>query len=69
MTTLETVVWRGVHVEIPHNGQRVLVYMPKAAAWRVTIADYSLGSWCELGGRMLDGALVTYWGDLPTGAD
>lgn len=72
--TLESIAWRGTHVELPPAGDAVLVYGPLligpavgGRASRVWMGRLFDGAWVSLSGVTLPN--VTHWAELPTGAD
>jgi hypothetical protein len=78
--TLESIAWRGVHVELPGADQVVLVYGPELDLVEVSRenGEVNLGRvWLgyhnvELGWVSVDGCdlpAVTHWAEMPTGAN
>jgi hypothetical protein len=73
--TLESIAWRGTHIELPKNRDIVLVYGPQLRCLNdgpITFAwwDAHAQQWRDARGAnwpALD--RVTHWSELPTGAD
>lgn len=66
--TLESIAWRGTNVELPADGQRVLVY-GRLMGPPVREGVFARGTFYDRaeGHGPLEG--VTHWADMPTGAD
>lgn len=74
--TLESIAWRGVHIEVPDTNRTVLVYGPQLelddsgeldADKHVWLGWYERGEWFDVSALPLAG--VTDWAEMPTGAE
>jgi len=77
--TLESIAWRGVHVELPDTIRTVLVYGPQLEAddevhdddqgGHVWLGYFNAGDreWYDTSNAPLEH--ITHWADLPKGAD
>lgn len=74
--TLESIAWRGVHIEVPDTNRTVLVYGPQLKLddpgrdgpdMHVWLGWYESGEWFDVSALTLAG--VTDWAEMPTGAE